>query len=537
MSNKGFSISDTLKIVETLNGIIRLRLVNEQEILSGGKLTNDFYKLFLFTIDEISFHTDLDNKICSSFLKAFSSEDEIEKYNKLDDLNTRKAYPFLKFSDNQYFLPSLHMLLEAMYETPYHWMIKDDNYKGEFGNNRGAFAENFCEKTIKKVFGHENVYKNVEIYKGKNRLGEIDVLVAYGEIAIVIEIKSKGLSQEARQGDIDAIKKDFNLAVQKAYEQTVKCGLGILDMSSHKIKMNKKVLNLENKFKKIIPICLISENFPSLSYQVKDFLKQNFNKEIGRAYVIDIFFLDILCEYLDSPIMFLNFIGRRLRYWENLSIADECIALGYHLSNNLYFKDEGAFYALGGDSAIDLGVDFIKRRENLNYDLIDFKLLGLHTSGTLGEIVKQKNINLKLEHLELFDSLLIASEDSWHGINKAIQEIYSRYDADRRFHSAALQVQIHKFGFTFCIDNNESNTVFEKLKKIVQLRKYITKSDKWFGVILSRSSPYIKAVHVFDYKWKFDSHLDMLKTMMLPKVGRNDLCYCGSNKKFKKCCI
>tara|TARA_R110000765_G_scaffold279705_1_gene377268 strand:+ start:564 stop:806 length:243 start_codon:yes stop_codon:yes gene_type:complete len=30
---------------------------------------------------------------------------------------------------------------------------------------------------------------------------------------------------------------------------------------------------------------------------------------------------------------------------------------------------------------------------------------------------------------------------------------------------------------------------------------------------------------------------DELKAFMRQKVGRNDLCPCGSGKKFKKCCI
>ena len=42
----------------------------------------------------------------------------------------------------------------------------------------------------------------------------------------------------------------------------------------------------------------------------------------------------------------------------------------------------------------------------------------------------------------------------------------------------------------------------------------------------------LKSIYTFS-KMK---HFDAIKPSILPKVGRNDLCPCGSGKKFKKCC-
>jgi Holliday junction resolvase-like predicted endonuclease len=274
VQNRGFSVGDALKIAQVINGLFRLRIINEQELLKKLVISNDLYKHFIFDVEQIEFHSGVNKKNCLSFLEALSNKSDIEKYQKIDEFNICKAYPFLKVSGNKYFLPSFHMLLEAMYETPYYWMIDDENYNREFSKNRGAFAEDFCEKVIGKVFGEENVYKNIEIYKGKKRLGEIDILVVWGEIILIVEIKSKRLSLKAKQGDVEYIENDFNLSVRKAYEQLVKCS-SILIHDNVKLKYKNKFLELKSEIKKIYPICLISESYPSLNFQVKDFFKKD----------------------------------------------------------------------------------------------------------------------------------------------------------------------------------------------------------------------------------------------------------------------
>lgn len=144
IEKKGFSIDNALNILNVLDGLLRLRFISEQEILVEDKLDNNFYKLFTFQLDEIQLHTGLSEDQCKLFMDSFSNKNIEEKISNIDDFKDKKAFPILKLNNGEYFLPSIHLLLEALYITPYYWMINDDEYKGKYSENRGKFAENFC---------------------------------------------------------------------------------------------------------------------------------------------------------------------------------------------------------------------------------------------------------------------------------------------------------------------------------------------------------------------------------------------------------
>ena len=52
-----------------------------------------------------------------------------------------------------------------------------------------------------------------------------------------------------------------------------------------------------------------------------------------------------------------------------------------------------------------------------------------------------------------------------------------------------------------------------------------------YDTLFSRHAK-LKSIYAFSKKW----HSGSSQTYILPKAGRNDLCPCGSGKKFKKCC-
>ena len=58
------------------------------------------------------------------------------------------------------------------------------------------------------------MFQNIEIIRSKNEvLSEIDVLVIFGDRAIVLQAKSKKLTLEARKGNDLQLKDDFKKAV------------------------------------------------------------------------------------------------------------------------------------------------------------------------------------------------------------------------------------------------------------------------------------------------------------------------------------
>ena len=123
------------------------------------------------------------------------------------------------------YVPNQYRLFETIYESPFYWMMADKSYADTAAANRGAFLEHTAAQSSVPVFGPKNVHENVTIRDGsKDIAGEVDVLVVYGEFVLVIQAKSKRVTLKARAGDTEALKTDFEGAIQDPYRQAVKCG-------------------------------------------------------------------------------------------------------------------------------------------------------------------------------------------------------------------------------------------------------------------------------------------------------------------------
>ncbi|WP_443020078.1 SEC-C metal-binding domain-containing protein [Sphingobium sp. Cam5-1] len=75
------------------------------------------------------------------------------------------------------------------------------------------------------------------------------------------------------------------------------------------------------------------------------------------------------------------------------------------------------------------------------------------------------------------------------------------------------------------------------------LRKYRTRSSAWYGLSLSPNDGRIRTGKKVEFPWARDEEFERqgerlginLSLERPAKLGRNDPCYCGSGKKYKKC--
>ena len=102
---------------------------------------------------------------------------------------------------------------------------------------------------------------------------------------------------------------------------------------------------------RVFPIVVLSENFPSLSLLVNDLIKVR--EDISPA-VMDIFFLDVLCQILTDPVEILYYLQQRTRYFPKLHTDRELSILGFHLKNKLFVSSEYDYVDIGGDFASDI---------------------------------------------------------------------------------------------------------------------------------------------------------------------------------------
>jgi hypothetical protein len=148
------------------------------------------------------------------------------------------------------------------------------------------------------------MYSKIYIVNSNNEtLGEIDVLVSFSDSVIIYQAKSKKLTIEARKGNGNAIQKDFKGAIQDAYDQGVSCAQFILSGASL-ADQNFNQFNLGSSVSRCYIVPIISEHYPSLSFQVRQYLNTTITNEIYPPFTMDVFLLDVLTEFLNTPLYF-----------------------------------------------------------------------------------------------------------------------------------------------------------------------------------------------------------------------------------------
>ena len=99
-----------------------------------------------------------------------------------------------------------------------------------------------------------------------------------------------------------------------------------------------------------------------------------------------------------------------------------------------------------------------------------------------------------------------------------------------------------------------SDLAFARLEAHCEVRKYKQRAQTWFGVSISPNAD-LQFGLVLKFPWVHSEVLEQetkgmktgtpaasktarpLDKKPTKKVGRNDLCSCGSGRKFKKCCL
>ena len=287
---------------------------------------------------------------------ALTPGEKNKTFRALDDFNVANATPLLR-SNDAFVLFQSYSLVEALYESPFYWMVVDKAYTSTAMQNRGRFTEAFCRDRLELVFGKSRVHTNVDIFESKSKkVGEIDVLVFFGDRAVIVQAKSKRLTLESRKGNDGRIRDDFKKSVQDSYDQGLTCAEKISDPTVKLVGSDGLEIPVPGRVSEIYLLCVVADHYPSLQFQSRQFLKYTQTDVIQAPMVLDVFTLDAITEMLPSPLRFLSYINRRVGYTERLMATHETVILSYHLKKNLWIEEKVDMLMLGDNISVDLDV-------------------------------------------------------------------------------------------------------------------------------------------------------------------------------------
>lgn len=544
VKNKGFSILEAKEVIEVVTELLHENIYTFREkLLNTNPLEWTTLDIFSFSIEELETKSKLSPSTIFNVLDAFSLDinDRNNAFKTLGDFNIIDAKPIIKINDTTFLLLQHYGLLEALYESPFFWFREDKMYKNTAMKHRGEFTEEFSANVLAKIFGQENVYSNVDIFDNKNKVGEIDVLVTFANRAIILQAKSKKLTIEARKGNDNALTKDFEKAIQDAYNQGKDCAEFIQNSKYKLIDSNSNEIHITTNFKEIFIFCVLSDHYPALAFQTEQFLKYEQTDVIKPPFIMDVFLLDVMADMLSNPLHFLSYSNKRTTHFKKFHAQNELIILSYHLKRNLYLSDEFTMMMLDDSISSDLDQAILVRRKGIEGIDTPEGILTKYKNTIIGNFIDSISNYEDDYAIEIGFFLLTLSEESIKQINNGIQKTIELFLKDGKNHDISVGFDDAKAGLTIHTNNFSYKEAYNKLLDHCKYRKYRQQANNWFGMCIDPYSKKVKFGIMSDKAWTYSKTMgplvvDRLKTNNI-KVGRNEKCPCGSGKKYKKCCL
>ena len=554
---KGFSIKVARHVVHAVTQVLDRKAIDVvKSLMFSSNDCPDYLAAYTFTVQDIAEKADIDIDTVQCVLRSFTlaAGDKNEQFESISDFNVANAFPLIPVSKNTYVLYSPYNLVQSLYESPFYWMVDDKKYIDSAAKNRGEFTESITADRLRDVFGHDRVYSNVELSDSSGDIvGEIDVLVLFEDRAIIVQAKSKKLTIESRKGNDQAIRNDFQKSIQSSCDQAYKCAKLIQEKTVSLRCGHLPQISVPANLRDIYVLCVVSDHYPALSFQARQFLTYGEEKRISAPFVLDVFTVDVLAEMLPSPLRLLSYIDRRTHYNERVLATHELTILSYHLKTNLWLEDEYDMFVLDDEVALELDLAMMARRDGIPARSTPDGILTRFSRTTLGRILEDIEGNPDPGVVNLGYTLLTINEKSFAEISDGIDQICRRARRDGKSHDFTAGFGKESFGLTVHCNEVPASTSMRRLANHCRNRKYIERANRWFGVCIRPDDATLRFGLELQYEWERDelmeARLQELKGYGLParaksmrgsrrkKVGRNERCPCGSGKKYKKCCL
>ncbi len=545
LRNVGFTINDAVSVMSTIRDTLTESLpIVFKEIQQRDPSEWTFLPIFRVDIEEVMSRCGLAPQVFESVIEKFSSDENCSiAIDNISRFNPVNSSPLVRLSDGNIYSFLEYSLCECVYESPFYWICGDKKYLGKHSQSRGSFVENIIENFLFSIFGSGNVYRNIVFTPSKRATAEADVLLVHGERAFVFQAKSKRLTEKAKLGDDISIAADFQSAVQAGYDQAVAC-IDCLKSGVPATVSGKQIgTDRFSKIREFYPICVTSEHYPALAHQSRTLLHVVEHERVRAPLVFDIFTLDVIAEMLNKPLYFVDYLVKRSNFFEQVIANHELVVLSWYIKKNLHLEGNTLMH-LEDDVLVELDLAMAVRRIGIEGPATPSGQLTRFLGTPIQKILDAVNSSDRADVHQLGELLISLGSDAAKSLNDGIATVVNLTRIDGQTHD--ITISVNGGGITIhcnCLSDDEA---MRKLNSHCAIRKYVTESDRWYGVTFDRDGG-PRLMCGLRNKWKFDPAIEAIagdfrvnsrtKSTNLKdrKIGVNEPCPCGSGKKFKKC--
>ncbi|RLV59479.1 hypothetical protein D5018_11880 [Parashewanella curva] len=241
--------------------------------------------------------------------------------------------PFVKVSQDNYVLFSITAI------NSFYMEIIGDLVSGErkslecFNRRRSKYIELKTFEVFKKYFPSCEVYNDFHIDNMSSN--QKDIIVKFGDIIILIEVKSNGINKGVRNSGVLSLKKFLDDTIVSAHHQTLELKNKIENQSIVRLADTKDIRFIIDplKTRKIYRLVVLFRELGGLHTNLRNF--KELTGDLGNDIsVITLTDLMVVFDILSSQSERLDYLLQRLKLESNVDyIGDEVDLLGYYLLN------------------------------------------------------------------------------------------------------------------------------------------------------------------------------------------------------------
>lgn len=524
LKNLGFTIEDAIKISKSIKSFVEERINNEKqnrrqeakkivdELLNAGELSEEkidetemaiwcslyFGKseeIISFSISEISEFSGIEIKVCENFFSRLSQDFGYRNKNFKNtftnpykapwDYNTLNEKPIIRFNET-YFIPVMSLVPEVLVNTFYFDLLQDKEYWTKTGEKiYGRWLEERTAKCLLKVFPQSSVFKNPYDDKGKELT---DVIILYDRKVFIIQCKTKRLLYESKIGiDFKKLKSDLYKGIKSSFKQAVNAKDYIFNQKFPKLVIQEGEIIIDRE--QISTIFLMSVTFygfQNITTRLANY-DDSLNLSIDNQFpwAISLFDLEILCEILDKPWLFIHYAQRRIQLEKTLFNidADEIDMLGVYLSQGMYFEDDDfKDISTASFSGFSNSIDeyYFRKFEELKTPKKPAIYLSKYESKFL-ETINGLDSPYKTDCIMSF---LDMAGESRRDILEKFENLKKQTRKDGQLHSISTVMDDGKVGLSFITMDSKRNRddVFQQLFAFSSMKKYQERCIEWVGI-------------------------------------------------------
>ncbi|MEH2569624.1 hypothetical protein [Bradyrhizobium sp. AZCC 2289] len=390
-------------------------------------------------------------------------------------INAVAIAPIIDLGEHLY-VPNQYRLYEGIYESPFYWMMGDKSYRDTAAEHRGNFLEKTAAHIFRSVFGANNVYENVTIRDGsKDIAGEVDVLTAYGEFVLVVQAKSKRVTLKARAGDREALKTDFEGAIQSPYRQALECA-ELIRKGAECVTRDGKALALPS-LPRLFPVVVLSDPFPASTFLSGTMLERGNNIA---PVIWDLGVLDCVARLLPTPIEMIFYLKCRSDVFDKVLSDSEYNFLGYHIRAKLALPDDADWMMLDRDFATVVDDYMIAADVGIEAQRPPGILERLQIPIVSDLLAELKNADPRIASvvIDLYDFSSAALED----LSDRIVELREDVAATGKV-IKAFSIPTAQGGLTYAVTRKRDANAARAAEAIGAKHKYDTRKDRWYVVL------------------------------------------------------